>query len=78
MVYLQAAISESLRLYPPVPIEMKEAVEDDVLPDGFEVKKGARVLYCVFSMARMESIWGKDCLEFKPERWIEDGEFCKS
>lgn len=75
MVYLQAAISESLRLYPPVPIDMKEVIEDDVFPDGSVVKKGARVLYCIFSMARMESIWGKDCLEFKPERWIENGQF---
>lgn len=75
MVYLQAALSESLRLYPPVPIDIKEVVEDDVFPDGNIVKRGARVLYCMYSMARMESIWGHDCLEFKPERWInKDGE----
>ncbi|KAJ6890204.1 hypothetical protein NC651_023876 [Populus alba x Populus x berolinensis] len=75
MVYLHAALSESLRLYPSVPIEMKEVAEDDVLPDGSIVKKGARVFYCIFSMARMDSIWGKNCLEFKPERWIRDGKF---
>ena len=75
MVYLQAALSETLRLYPSVPVDFKEVVEDDVLPDGTRVKKGSRVLYSIFSMARMESIWGKDCMEFKPERWIKDGQF---
>jgi cytochrome P450 len=75
MVYLQAALSESLRLYPSVPMDMKEVVEDDVFPDGNMVKRGARVHYCIFTMARMESVWGKDCLEFKPERWIKDGQF---
>lgn len=75
MVYLQAALSESLRLYPAVPIDIKEVVEDDVFPDGTMVKKGGRVLYSIFSMARIESIWGRDCLEFKPERWIKDGAF---
>ncbi|KAB1213128.1 Cytochrome P450 86B1 [Morella rubra] len=75
MVYLQAALSESLRLYPSVPIDFKEAIEEDVLPDGTMVRSGARVFYSLFSMARMESIWGKDCLEFKPERWIKDGQF---
>ncbi|WRX13943.1 Cytochrome P450 - like 10 [Theobroma cacao] len=75
MVYLEAALSESLRLHPSVPIEMKQVLEDDVFPDGTRVKKGARVLHCIFSMARIDSIWGKDCLEFKPERWIKDGKF---
>lgn len=75
MVYLQGALTEALRLYPPVPIDIKEVINDDVFPDGTVVKKGARVLYCIFSMARMEWIWGKDCLEFKPERWIQNGQF---
>ncbi|XP_021901198.1 cytochrome P450 86B1-like [Carica papaya] len=75
MVYLQATLSETLRLYPSVPSEMKQVVEDDVLPDGNMVKKGARIFFSVFSMGRMEFIWGKDCREFKPERWIKDGQF---
>ncbi|KAM7487238.1 hypothetical protein LguiB_024722 [Lonicera macranthoides] len=75
MVYLHAAISESLRLYPPVPIDFKEVLEDDLFPDGTVIRRGARVLYSIYSMARLESIWGKDCNEFKPEKWIKDGEF---
>ncbi|GJX33042.1 cytochrome P450 86B1-like protein [Tanacetum coccineum] len=75
MVYLQAAISESLRLYPPVSFDFKEPQEDDVFPDGTPVEKGSRVIYCMYVMARMETIWGKDCREFRPERWIKNGEF---
>ncbi|KAL8201336.1 hypothetical protein R6Q57_012675 [Mikania cordata] len=75
MTYLQAAISESLRLYPPVSFDHKEPKEDDVFPDGTPIRKGARVVYCMYGMARMESLWGKDCCEFRPERWIKDGEF---
>ncbi|KAI3728360.1 hypothetical protein L6452_16994 [Arctium lappa] len=75
MVYLQAAISESLRLYPPVSFDHKEPQVDDVFPDGTVIEKGSRVVYCMYGMARMESIWGKDCFEFRPERWIKDGEF---
>ncbi|XP_071705050.1 cytochrome P450 86B1-like [Rutidosis leptorrhynchoides] len=75
MVYLQAAISESLRLYPPVSFDHKQPREDDVFPDGTHIGKGARVVYCMYGMARMETLWGKDCLEFRPERWIKDGEF---
>ncbi|XP_047319607.1 cytochrome P450 86B1 [Impatiens glandulifera] len=73
MEYLQAALSEALRLYPSVPVDHKEVVEDDVFPDGTVVKKGTKIVYAIYSMGRMEGIWGNDCLEFKPERWLKDG-----
>ncbi|XP_031494907.2 cytochrome P450 86B1 [Nymphaea colorata] len=75
MHYLHAAITETLRLYPPVSIDHKEVIEDEVFPDGTSLKKGTKVLYCAYAMGRMESIWGKDCRQFKPERWIQDGQF---
>ncbi|KAF6140312.1 hypothetical protein GIB67_014555 [Kingdonia uniflora] len=74
LVYLHAALTESLRLYPPLPMNLKMCLRDDILPDGTVMKKGMKILISVYAMARMESVWGKDCLEFKPERWIdEDG-----
>ncbi|OWM73103.1 hypothetical protein CDL15_Pgr001217 [Punica granatum] len=75
MHYLHAAITESMRLYPPVPFNVKTCSSDDVLPDGTLVKKGWNVLYNAFAMGTMEKIWGNDCLEYKPERWLEDGIF---
>ncbi|XP_078448118.1 cytochrome P450, family 86, subfamily C, polypeptide 1 [Wolffia australiana] len=77
MDYLQAAISEALRLYPPVPFDWKEAKEDDVFPGGTLIRKGGRVVYSIYSMGRAEALWGKDCKEYRPERWLEeeDGRF---
>ncbi|KAL9686070.1 hypothetical protein QQ045_023525 [Rhodiola kirilowii] len=74
MHYLHAAITESMRLYPPVAVDTKACLSDDVLPDGTFVGKGWFVSYSAFAMGRMESIWGKDCLEFVPERWMDDQE----
>ncbi|KAK8668910.1 hypothetical protein V6N13_106356 [Hibiscus sabdariffa] len=79
MDYLQAALSEALRLYPSVPVDHKEAVEDDVFPDGTVLKKGTNVVYAIYTMGRMEAIWGKDCREYKPERWLRDNKYmCES
>lgn len=71
MVYTHASISESMRLYPPVPIDTKEAINDDVLPDGTKVKKGTRVSYTPYAMGRMNKLWGENWREFMPERWLE-------
>ncbi|XP_078173437.1 noroxomaritidine synthase 2-like [Carex rostrata] len=71
-VYLHAALNEALRLFPPVPFEHKGVLKDDMLPSGFLITPGTKVLISTYSMARMEGVWGKDCSEFKPERWITD------
>nr|GFD34992.1 cytochrome P450 [Tanacetum cinerariifolium] len=35
MHYLHAALTETMRLYPPVAIDTKMCFSDDVFPDGF-------------------------------------------
>ncbi|CAK9212904.1 unnamed protein product [Sphagnum troendelagicum] len=75
MHYLHAALSESLRLHPPLPVDTKFALKEDVLPDGTHIPKGSVVAYGPYAMGRMEQLWGSDCLEFKPERWLQNGVF---
>ncbi|KAB1209040.1 Cytochrome P450 86A4 [Morella rubra] len=70
LVYLKAALSETLRLYPSVPQDSKHVVADDVLPSGAFVPAGSSITYSIYAIGRMEFIWGEDCLEFKPERWL--------
>ncbi|KAI4302970.1 hypothetical protein MLD38_038655 [Melastoma candidum] len=70
LTYLKAALSETLRLYPSVPEDSKHVVADDVLPSGVFVPAGSAITYSIYSVGRMEYVWGPDCLEFKPERWL--------
>ncbi|KAL6620163.1 hypothetical protein ACP70R_035302 [Stipagrostis hirtigluma subsp. patula] len=73
MHYLHAAITEAMRLYPPVPFNGRVAVADDVLPSGAAVRAGWYANYSAYAMGRMETLWGKDCMEFVPERWLGAG-----
>ncbi|KAK7336068.1 hypothetical protein VNO77_16597 [Canavalia gladiata] len=68
--FLKACLCESMRLYPPVAWDSKYANCDDVLPDGTVVKSGDRVTYFPYGMGRMETLWGKDWFEFRPDRWF--------
>ncbi|XP_059634032.1 cytochrome P450 704C1-like [Cornus florida] len=72
MQYLHAALTETLRLYPSVPVDAKICFSDDTLPDGFSVRKGDMVAYQPYAMGRMRFIWGDNAEEFKPERWLDE------
>ncbi|CAN1827583.1 Alkane hydroxylase MAH1 [Linum perenne] len=70
LVYLEGAILETLRLYPSLPLELKQSLEADVLPSGHAISGGTKIIVSIYSMGRMEEIWGQDCMEFKPGRWL--------
>ncbi|CAA7398393.1 unnamed protein product [Spirodela intermedia] len=73
MTYLHAAITEAMRLYPPVPWNSSYCLADDVLPDGTKVGKGWFVWHNAYAMGRMAEVWGEDFGEFRPERWLGPG-----
>ncbi|XP_066346247.1 cytochrome P450 704C1-like [Miscanthus floridulus] len=72
MHYLHAALTETLRLYAAVPVDVKYCFSDDTLPDGYAVNKGDMVYYQPYPMGRMKFLWGADAEEFRPERWLDD------
>ena len=69
--FILAVFYESLRLYPPIPFEMKQAQDDTTLPDGTSIPKGSVVLWCTWAMNRSAKTWGDDADIFRPERWLE-------
>ncbi|KAF2535485.1 hypothetical protein F2Q68_00019886 [Brassica cretica] len=72
LVYLHAALLESMRLYPPVPFNHKSPSKSDVLPSGHRVEAESKIVICIYALGRMRSVWGEDASEFKPERWISE------
>ncbi|KAF9974880.1 hypothetical protein BGZ73_001620 [Actinomortierella ambigua] len=71
MRYSHATFLEALRLYPPVPRNLKTAVADDVLPNGVQVKAGDRIMFSTYAIGRNKDVWGPQAREFQPERWFE-------
>ncbi|MCJ1377635.1 hypothetical protein MMC17_000730 [Xylographa soralifera] len=77
MPYLHNVIKETLRLYPPVPINTRFCKETTTLPLGggpdgrspILVRKGMPVAYAVYHMQRRKDFYGPDAEEFRPERW---------
>ncbi|KAJ4715550.1 Cytochrome P450 [Melia azedarach] len=67
LVYLHGALCEALRLYPSVAFQHKSSVVADVLPSGRHVSPKTKILFFMYAVGRMNSIWGEDCLEFKPK-----------
>lgn len=70
--YALATFYEALRLYPPIPLEIKQLVSDRdvVLPDGTVLPPAAVVVWCPWALGRSRRTWGADADAFRPERWL--------
>ncbi|SAM80749.1 related to Cytochrome P450 [Ustilago bromivora] len=80
LVFTQACFNETLRLHPPVPKNGKRAIKDDVVvPQGptaaglppIRVYANELLSWSDWVIARNPDVWGLDCCEFNPHRFIE-------
>lgn len=77
--YLRYVINEVLRLYPIVPINVRQANKDTTLPRGggddeqspIFIEKGTIVQYHSFTLHRDRLFWGENADDFVPERWAD-------
>ncbi|KAE9380593.1 cytochrome P450 [Stipitochalara longipes BDJ] len=73
MPYVMAVFYETLRLYPPVPFEMKQCERATTMPDGTFLPKETILIWCTWAMNRSRLIWSENADIFMPERWLENG-----
>jgi cytochrome P450 len=70
LCFASAVFNETIRMYPPVPVDFRMANQSEVLPSGLRVERGDRVGFPIFAMAHDPHLWPQPDA-FLPDRWIK-------
>ncbi|KAF7340297.1 Cytochrome P450 monooxygenase pc-3 [Mycena venus] len=76
--YLRAVLNETMRMWAPVPINIrkskKAALWAPVVPGGkpFCVPAKTKVSFSVFLMHRRKDLWGPDADQYDPDRFLDE------
>lgn len=66
---LNAVCNETLRLYPTVPITVRECINPTTILDQY-IPKGTQIILSPWAINRSPHLWGPSASDFVPERWI--------
>ncbi|GJS06202.1 cytochrome P450 CYP82D47-like protein [Tanacetum coccineum] len=69
LVYIQAIIKETLRLYPIAPLSAPHESTEDCMVGGYTVPKGTLLLVNIWNIHHDSQIW-TDPFKFEPERFL--------
>jgi len=70
--FTHAVVLESLRLHPPIPVEIRQVQQDFMLPDNTFLPSQTLVVWSPYAFGRSPHLYGSDSLHFKPEGWLND------
>jgi cytochrome P450 len=70
--YLNAVLNETMRIFPPVPLTLRETSNDTTIQGHF-IPKATTLIICPWAINTSEQLWGPDAKQFNPDRWLGAG-----
>ena len=72
LAYLSAILNETSRLFPPVPLTMRETEAPTTIQSHY-IPARTTVIICPWATNTSTELWGPDAKEFNPDRWMGPG-----